>query len=541
MTLELINEDKRIEEACLRISYQLSKIDNITKESFLELKKKICSELKLSKLPKNSQILSFLNEESKRRLKDILKVKPVRTASGIAVIGVMAKPYPCPHGTCIYCPGGVSWGTPQSYTGKEPATMRALQFNFDPYLQITSRIKQLTLLGHEVDKAEVIILGGTFLNTPLEYQYEFVKACYDALNGEISFSLEEAKRKNEKAKVRMVGLTIETKPDWCKERHVNLMLNYGVTRVEIGVQALDDEILKFVNRGHNLKDVVEAFRIAKDAGYKIVAHMMPGLPKSNPQKDFEFFEKLFYDERFKPDMIKIYPTLVIEKTGLHKLYLKGEYKPYPLDTMVDLIAKVKKMVPYWVRIMRIQREIPSHEIVDGVKKGNLRELALKKLAEEGLKCRCIRCREIGLNLKDNSINNVKLFREDYFASEGKEVFLSFEDEDRKYLIGFLRLRLPSYKAHREEVKDSAIVRELHVFGDLVPIGDRREKAWQHKGFGKKLMKEAERIAKEEWGVKKLLVISAVGTREYYRKLGYELFGPYMAKDLKVNLYSEPLL
>lgn len=526
-------EEPKVEEACLRIAQSLTLRENINREEFLSLKKKACIELGLKSLPKNAQILSFLDEETKERLKGILRVKPVRTASGIVVIGAMAKPHPCPHGSCIYCPGGVSWGTPQSYTGKEPATMRALQFNFDPHLQIEARINQFIALGHDVNKAEVIILGGTFLNMPLDYQRAFVKACYDSLNQEVSNSLEESMKKNERAKIRMVGLTIETKPDWCKERHVNLMLSYGVTRVEIGVQALEDEILKFVNRGHSLEDVIEAFRIAKDSGYKIVAHMMPGLPKSNPQKDFEFFERLFYDERFKPDMLKIYPTLVLEGTGLHKLYLKGEYKPYSTEEMIELIARVKKIVPPWVRIMRIQREIPSKEIFDGVKHGNLRELVLRRLAEEGLKCKCIRCREIGLNYlkgKIHKVEEIRLFREEYRASEGKEFFLSYEDKNREYLIGFLRLRFPSKRAHREEVKDSAIVRELHIFGDLVPIGYRIEGAWQHKGFGKSLMLEAERIAKEE-GFSKILVISAIGTREYYRKLGYELYGPYMMKKL----------
>ena len=312
------------------------------------------------------------------------------------------------------------------------------------------------------------------------------------------------------------------------------MLNYGATRVEIGVQSLRDDVYKIVNRGHTLVDVIEAFQTAKDAGYKIVAHMMPGLPNSSPKQDVEDFRQLFYDQRFKPDMLKIYPTLVVEKTGLFKMYMDGKYNAYSDDDLIDVIMQVKKMIPRWVRIMRVQREIASGDIVAGPKSGNLRQIVLNKLKAEGSKCNCIRCREVGLmRLKhDLDLNDAKLLREQYKASDGEEVFLSYEDPVNDVLFGFLRLRSPSEKAHRPEVKDCCIVRELHVYGQALQLGRRDGMSWQHRGYGSMLMQEAESVALEEFDAKKMLVISAIGTREYYRKLGYTLEGPYMVKQLR---------
>jgi len=366
---------------------------------------------------------------------------------------------------------------------------------------------------------------------PKDYQENFIKSCYDALNRTDSKDLQEAKSNNEHAVIRNVGFTIETKPDYCKRTHVDLMLNYGITRIEIGVQSLQERVYKIVNRGHNYNDVLESFQISKDAGYKIVAHMMPGLPTMTPEGDIADFKKLFSDSLLRPDMLKIYPSLVIENTPLYEDYKQGKYIPYSDEDMIKVLTEVKKNVPKWVRIMRIQREISPNEIIAGPKSGNLRQIVQQNLARQGLSCRCIRCREAGLSNKKSYGKDVKLTRIDYDSSGGKEVFLSYEDKN-EFIYGFLRLRKPSINAHREEIEqDTCIVREIHVYGKSLKLGEKEENEIQHSGLGKNLMREAEKISKEEFDAKKILVISAVGTREYYQKLGYSLYGPYMSKIL----------
>jgi elongator complex protein 3 len=393
-------------------------------------------------------------------------------------------------------------------------------------------MEQLQSRGHDTGKTEIVIVGGTFPFMPADYQKEFAKSCYDALNGRRSSGLEEAKSVNETADNRCVGFTVETKPDYCKEPQIDLMLELGVTRVEIGVQSLRNSVYKLVNRGHTLDDVVDAFRIARDAGYKIVAHMMPGLPGSSPEKDIEDFRRLFEDDAFKPDMLKIYPTLVLEHTGLFKMHQSGKYHAYSDDDLVNVIVEAKKAVPEWVRIMRVQREIESKDIIAGPKSGNLRQIVLQKLRQQGRGCRCIRCRETGLQRKYPAEDEVTLRRTDYSASGGREIFLSYESVDGDTVLGFLRLRKVA-KPNRCELDGSAIVRELHVYGQAVSVG-RKEigSSYQHKGYGAKLLKEAERIAKDELRVGKVAVISAVGTRQYYKKLGYRQDGPYVSKVLQ---------
>ncbi|MEM3518062.1 MAG: tRNA uridine(34) 5-carboxymethylaminomethyl modification radical SAM/GNAT enzyme Elp3 [Nitrososphaerales archaeon] len=526
-----MSHDDAIRKACEEIACLMNK--DFDEKSLMKIINSVCEKYQLKSLPSKSMILSFLKDD---RLRKNLKVKPIRTASGIAVIAVMSKPYPCPHGACVYCPGGYKFSTPQSYTGHEPAALRAIQNDFDAFKQVSTRINQLRAICHDVDKAEIIIMGGTFLSLPIDYQKDFIKGCYDALNMSYSKDIEDAKRIAENSNIRNVGMTIETRPDFCKEEHVDLMLSYGVTRVEIGVQALDDKIYQLVKRGHTVKDVIDAFRIAKDSSLKIVAHMMPGLPGSNPDRDFDDFNRLFNDPDFKPDMLKIYPTLLIESSELYNWYLDGRYQPYDDNTTIELLARVKEIVPRWIRIMRIQRDIPARLIIAGVKKSNLRELVQKELLKKGKRCNCIRCREVGLKELKYGIKvkpeNIKLMKQVYEASNGVEVFLSYEDIVNDALIGFLRLRYPSEKAHRKEIDSrTCLVRELHVYGTMVPIGKRYDDCYQHKGFGINLMREAERVAREEFDSRKIVVMSAIGTREYYRRLGYEIEGPYMAKRL----------
>jgi len=356
---------------------------------------------------------------------------------------------------------------------------------------------------------------------------------YDGLNGTRSPSLQAAQEANESAASRCVGLTLETKPDWCRSEDVDLMLSYGITRLEIGVQSLRDSVLKQSNRGHTVEDTKTAFRVARDAGLKVTAHMMPGLPGSTPEEDLVDLRRLFEDESFRPDMMKVYPTLVVAGTTLQRQFKSGRYLPYELRTVVELLSEMKRFVPRWHRIMRIQREIPADEITAGVKNGNLRELVLARVREKGFHCHCIRCREVALASPSeiDGDDELGLQLETFQASGGTEVFCSFEYLRSGKIAGFVRMRLPSVSAHRPEMRNSAVVRELRVYGRLVGIGERQPNAWQHRGLGKKLLDDAEKRAREDFGVRRVLVTSAVGTRNYYRHLGYEREGPYMAKLL----------
>jgi len=517
-------------KACSEITRNLLLINQPNKKQVKEEIIKICTKYALERIPRNYEILSTVKESEFDKLKKVLLRKPTKTASGVAVIALMPKPFACPHGRCTYCPGGIEFNSPNSYTGKEPSSLNAIENEFDPKLQITSKIEKLISFGHEPTKMEVVIVGGTFPFMPIDYQTEFIKSCYDALNGTNSKNLEEAKTNNEHAIIRNVGFTIETKPDYCKKEHVDVMLNQGVTRIEIGVQSLQERVYQRTNRGHNYKDVIESFQISKDAGYKIVSHMMPGLPTMSPEEDIADFKKLFLDTQLRPDMLKIYPSLVIENTPLYEEFKAGKYTPYSDEDMIKVLTEVKKDIPKWVRIMRVQREISPKEIIAGPKSGNLRQIVHQNLAKLGLVCKCIRCREAGLANKKSEPKDIILNRINYDSSNGKEVFLSFEDKDES-IYGFLRLRKPSKQAHRDEMKESCIVREIHVYGKSLKIGDKGDDEIQHSGLGKKLMQEAEKISKEEFDAKKILVISAIGTREYYRKLGYSLYGPYMSKKL----------
>jgi len=413
-------------------------------------------------------------------------------------------------------------------------------------------------VGHPVDKVELIIMGGTFPSRESSYQEWFVSQCLKAMNDFGGWDkekarvntyppndyvlLEEVQKANEIAKVRCIGMTFETRPDYCKIEDVDRMLDMGVTRVELGVQTLDNNIYEKMERGHTIQDVIEANQILRDSGIKVAMHFMPGLVSSpekvpNLKKDLETFKEVFKNPNFKPDMLKIYPCLVTKGSKLYNLWKEGKYTPYTDEEAVDLIVKIKKTLPKWVRTMRIQRDIPAKLIEAGVRKSNLGELVYNRLEEETLNCKCIRCRELGHRINKSktkleiNIDDFKLFREDYIATGGKEIFLSFEDEEETTLAGFLRLRFPSPQAHRKEItKNTAIVRELHVYGNMLEIGSKGETAGQHTGFGEKLLFKAEEIAREN-NKDEILITSGIGARNYYRKFAYERKGPYMAKKL----------
>jgi elongator complex protein 3 len=511
-----------------------AKID--TKEELFDFKRKIAKKYKI-KILSNFELFEFyqklLKEKRIKRSEDlekILKIKPVRSLSGIVNVTVLTKPYPCP-GKCIFCP--TEKNLPKSYLSKEPAVERAKSLNFDPCSQTKKRIEMLKLEGHKTDKIELRIVGGSFTFYPKKYQEWFVKRCFDGANGKKSKNLEEAQRKNEKAKNRIVGISIETRPDLINEEEIMWLRKLGVTMVEIGVQSVFDEILEKNETGLNVEKIARATKILKDAGFKVLYHLMPNLMRSNLELDKKCFEIVFSDENFKPDWIKIYPTVVTKESKLYKFWKEKKYKPYNCKKLIELLIEIKKNLPFWVRVTRIFRDIPSTKIVAGCKILNLREVVKKEMEKRRLFCRCIRCREVKENYDPKE--KIYLFREDYDASGGKEIFLSFENGEKTKLFSYVRLRIPSQIFERKKhfvpiLNDSAIIREIQTFGEMVPIGIKRI-APQHRGLGKKLVKEAEKITKKEFGLKKIAVISGVGVRDYWKKLGYKLKETYMIRKI----------
>jgi elongator complex protein 3 len=471
----------------------------------------------------------------------------VRTASGVAVVAVMSKPHRCPHiattgAICIYCPGGpdsdFEYST-QSYTGYEPTSMRAIRARYDPRAQARARVDQLRRLGHAVDKVEFVLMGGTFLSLPADYRDWFVRGLHDALSGHASASVAEAVAYGEVAHTKCVGLTIETRPDHCSRAHLSSMLSYGCTRLEIGLQSTYEDVARDTNRGHTVASVARCFADAKDAGFKVVAHMMPDLPHVPAWRDLESFREFFESPDFRADGLKIYPTLVIRGTGLYELWRKGLYRNHPPAVLVDLVARILAMLPPWVRAYRVQRDIPMPLVTSGVEHGNLRELALARAGQLGLRVRDVRTREAGIQRLHGGVAaaDLELVRRDYAASGGWETFLAYEDPRRDVLVALLRLRKPRSDPAADATRQPAlrgavsIVRELHTYGAAVAVHARAssEDRHQHRGYGTLLMEEAERIARHEHGSDRVAVISGVGTRAYYRRLGYELEGAYMVK------------
>jgi elongator complex protein 3 len=510
----------------------------LDRDAIQNAKLKLATELRVAKLPSNADILAAATAEERARVEPALRMRPTRSISGVTIVTVQSSPEACPHGKCTYCPGGPEFGTAQSYTGDEPAARRAARWDFDPYGQTYGRLTDLHKTGHPTDKVDFIIQGGTFTARDESYQRWFVQRAFDAMNAverpewSESADLAEAQARNESAKSRMIGLTIETKPDWAMPKDVDLSLDLGCTRYELGVQTVFDDVLRLTHRGHTMAETVRSFQVVKDAGLKLCAHLMPGQPGSDRAKDIETFRQTFSDPRFAPDMIKIYPTLVIPGTSLFKQWEAGRYQPVTEDYCVDLLAEVKAMAPRWIRIQRIDRDIPSPRIAAGVTKLNLRELVHAEMARRGTRCQCIRCREAGhvANKEKREPVTITLTRATYPSAGGTEHFLALEDETEDILVGFVRLREPSADAHRPEVQDALLLRELKVFGNEVPLGEHRDGAHQHQGHGARLVREAEDLARA-LGRRRIVVTAGVGVRPYYAKLGYARLGPYVAKDV----------
>ena len=660
---------------------------------FNKLKLEVSSKYKCNRIPKNATIASMASDKDRNLMKKILSMKPVRTISGVAPIALMTDTYPCPHtikgiGPCTYCPGGpgsVFGDVPQSYTGKEPSTRRAIRNHYDPYLGIFNRLEHYVAMGLVPEKTDVILQGGTFPFSPWIYREYFVKYLLKAMNdfsrlfydekgldkekfnlffempanirdnertkrihkkllfiknlnlgekeilnsinnlffnngndknaneeknnektlknsegifgapkiskkfssdsikndysnktnnglidkwnnfdfnnglisietyndisnsnkksmnmardkannlGDKNISLETMQKQNETAKIRCIGLTIETKSDYGKLLHGNQMLRLGCTRVEIGIQSIYDKVLEKTNRGNTVQDNIDSIRILKDLGFKINAHYMPGLPLTTKEMDRKGLRELFENPDYRPDMLKIYPCMVMPGTRLYDDYRAGRFKPLMTKEAAELISWFKQFIPPYCRIQRIQRDIPTYATEAGVDRTNLRQYVEKLCKEKNIKCKCIRCREAGIKLRTKKVNldNLKIDIIEYEASKGKEFFISAEDKENDVLFGYCRLRFPSQSLREEITKDSALIRELHVYSPAVEIGKTSDESFQHKGIGKALLKEAEKISIKN-NKNKIVVISGIGAREYFKKFCYGLEGPYMVKNL----------
>ena len=491
-------------------------------------------------------------------LQKLLQKRAVRTISGVSPIGILTKPYPCP-GRCVYCP--TEDRMPKSYLSTQPAAARAVRSKFHPFTQVKGRVIALEQSGHPTSKLEVIVMGGTWSFLPHRYQQWYVREIFRAANqfsAENSTtaknSLQNLQKINENADKRVIGLTLETRPDFINEKELHRMRQYGCTRIEIGVQTLDDQVQKLTKRGHDRRHVIRAMKLMKNYGFKVCFHLMPGLPGSTPAQDLEWMKEVFENPDFRPDFVKIYPCVVLPTAELKGWWEAGKYEPYDDATLIKLLVQWQTFVPEWTRVMRLMRDIPVNNILDGARFSNLRQILTEqpqklrsivgesfwkqhKLAENPWRPRDIRSREIGFaDLPKISAENLvpKLIRRDYDASDGKEVFLSFETQDQEHLLALLRLRLPSEDASPQFFRGvfvrAALVRELHSYGGEVDIGEGQGLG-QHRGLGKKLLQAAERIAREEWNCRQVTIIAGVGTRGYYAAQGYRLCNTYMVKKL----------
>ena len=457
-----------------------------------------------------------------KNIEELLKTRPVRSLSGIVNVSVLTKPYPCP-GECIFCPQEKN--IPKSYLSGEPAVERAKKLKFNPYQQTQKRIEMLEKQGHVTDKIELRIIGGTWSFYPKKYQSWFVSKCFQAANdlkGKKSklSSLINEQKKNEKAKHKIIGLSVETRPDFINLIEIKNLRKIGVTMVELGVQSIDDNVLNLNKRNHQIKETIQATKLLKDAGFKVLYQIMPNLLGSDLKKDKKMFEKIFSCPDFQPDLLKIYPCALLKNTFLYKVWLKNKYQPYTEKQLTELIKKIKIITPDYVRIQRISRDIPAYLIVTGPARiSNLRQILFKDMKKNHWQCKCIRCREI--KEKYNPKEKIYLSRKNYPASNGQEIFLSFKDKNNQ-LYSLLRLRITS--------NDQAVIREIHTYGPVVSINQKKQ-APQHQGLGKKLVKQAERIAKQEFKLNKISVIAGIGARNYFRKIGYKLEKTYMVKKL----------
>lgn len=521
---------------------QASELPEKTEEELHKLKKRFARDYKIS-LPTNFQLQVAYEELMKEEwkgdpvLQRLIRKRKIRTLSGVSVLTVLTKPYPCP-GKCVFCP--TEPGMPKSYLSNEPGAMRAVLDDFHPEDQVITRIDSLTRQGHETEKIEMIVLGGTFSAYNRRYQTDFVRALFNACNkglpaekGATGRSLEEAQKINESAKHKIIGLSLETRPDHITEDEIKNMRKLGCTKVQIGVQHIDQEVLDLNKRGERIEDTINAMKLLRDAGFKIATHLMPNLPGSTPELDLWVVQEFFRNPAFKPDQVKIYPCVVTPYAELEEWWKEGRYHAYSDEVLMDLLYKIQLELPDYVRVERLFRDIPGESILEGSQKTNMRQLLEERMIADGKFCRCIRCREIRGETYDPDATTLRI--EEFEASDGKEFFISFNDDKRDKLCSLLRMRYSTYSLQGKphfipELEGAALIREVHVYGAEVNVGSTKKTASQHAGLGRRMLEKAEEIAKKD-GFKKMAIIAGVGTRNYYRKWGYELEGTYMTKGL----------
>ncbi len=538
----------------------------LSKDALALLKVRLCKKYKLKEIPTDIQL--YLTDPDPQ-IKRYLLTKPVRSISGVIPIAIMTKPDRCPHGKCTFCPGGPgsAFGdVPQSYTGKEPASMRGMRAGWDPYIQVFNRLEQYVVLGHVPEKVEIIVMGGTVMAVKDNYIEEFAMYTYKAMNdfsdqfyregvfdidvfkeffempGDVhskervgriqnrlralkkTSTLENEQKRNERSNIRCVGFTIETKPDWGFAEHGNRMLALGCTRVELGIQSVYNKPLLLTGRGHGLKENIKSIRELKDLGFKLNFHYMLGLPGVSKEKDIEGFKQLFSNPDFRPDMLKIYPCMVMPGTLLYDQWKAGKYQPLNTEEAAEMIAECFRYIPKYCRVMRVQRDIPTYRTAAGVGRTNLRQYVDEIMKKKGIVSQDIRAREIKGKIPKGLLYETI----EYDASQGKEFFIEAKTKD-DHILGYCRLRFPSDSLRNEITKSSALLRELHVFGTAMEIKGKKG-VTQHTGIGKELLSQAESICKKN-KKDKLVVISGVGVREYYLKKGYKREGPYMVRRL----------
>lgn len=539
-----MNTAEKIILACQRHIPRDSETLNAVKRQILRTIKSAASPTTADLLTAYHKLVKKNKIKPNKQLEAVLCKRAIRTLSGVTVVTVLTKPFPCP-GKCIYCPNEARM--PKSYLADEPAAARALALKFDPFLQVKTRLETLAANGHPTDKVELIVKGGSWNAYPPDYQYWFILRCFEAANRGskpikqsklikqnkltkpfkiIVDNLLKAQKKNETAKHRIIGLTLETRPDFINEKNLRIMRALGCTRVELGAQHTDDKILELIKRGHKIAETIKATTLLKRYGFKVDYHLMPQLPGSTPKKDLAMLNKIFADENFRPDMIKIYPCTVVKNSELSHWVKNAKFKPYSDDQLIKILKIIKAKLPYYVRISRLIRDIPGHHIIAGNTITNLRQNIQAQMRAEGVKCRCLRCREVG---HQNIIiaKKIKLFIEKYRANGGTEYFLSFEDKNRQAVYAFCRLRLDEHGLY------PAFVRELHTYGQSLELKQKKDKKIkhiQHTGLGKKLILAAENICTKN-KITILAVIAGIGVRGYYKNLGFGLKDSYMVKYL----------
>ncbi len=527
-----MNKEKIIEKFIIEINT----IQSPSLSDFQALQRIYAKKYKLSFFQKDDLVRAYQKMISsktivpKKELSDLFQIKNTRSQSGIAVVSVLTKPYPC-SGQCIYCP--TEKNVPKSYLSNEPAVMRAIACNYHPYLQVNARIKALSATGHIIEKVSVRIIGGTFSEYPNSYQSWYIRELYRAcneFNGSVSEnnSLLELQKVNQSSLCRIVEMSVETRQDKINNSELVRFRKYGITKVELGVQSVDDKILKKNKRGNTNKDTIYATKLLKNYGFKVSYQMMLNLFGSCYQKDVDGFKEIFLNQSYKPDHLKIYPLALVKNCVLYQKYLQHQFKPYIEKELVDLISDIKQYIPKYCRVERVIRDIPATNIVEGgAKVSNLRQMVERELNYRNYNCMCIRCREIKRYKPKNA---ARIFIDKYCASDSDEYFISYETVDRKYLYAFCRLRLINTDTQVRIINNSAIIREIHVYGPTVSIGAKEAGSHQHKGIGKMLLNCAEEIAKNS-GYKKITVIAGVGVRGYFEKNGFKLKQSYMVKNL----------